>query len=95
MKAALITLASAGLIFGTIAAQAGESPGKQMKQDSGPGASEYAPPSGSSDATPGQQMKGDTGPGASQYAPGQNKEDDNTPGASADAPGHNKPSSTE
>ncbi len=93
MKGALILLTSAGLVLGAIAAQAGEAPGKRMQSESGPGASEYAPPSSDDDNTPGQQMKNDTGPGASEYAPGQN--DDDGPGASAAAPGHNKPSSSE
>ena len=93
MKAHFLALTTAVLLSVAAAAQAEDSgkmnqgasessPGHQMKQDSGPGASEYAPgkqsenqPSGSSD-TPGHQMQDETGPGASAYAPGHNKEDD-------------------
>ncbi len=88
MKAAFITLAISGLLFGTIAAQAGETPGQKMKSESGPGASEYAPKD-DADSAPGKQMQEDTGPGASEYAPGHNKDSD-SPGASEDAPGHNR-----
>ena len=82
MKITPMVFASAALLF---AAQvhAGDTPstdasGKQMQSESGPGASEYAPPSGDSGLTPGQQMKEETGPGASQHAPG------HTMGADAD-----------
>jgi hypothetical protein len=89
MKAALITLASAGLLSGAIAAQAGDKPGQQMKSESGPGASEY-PPKDDAGSSPGKQMQEDTGAGASEYAPGHNKDSDGSPGSSGEAPGHNK-----
>jgi hypothetical protein len=82
MKAALVIFTSVGLVLGAMAAQAGEAPGKQMKSESGPGASEYAPPNTDNDSMPGQQMKKDTGPGASTYAPGQDTDDTNKPSSS-------------
>jgi hypothetical protein len=86
----VIALAAAGLLFGAMPVQAAQdTPGKQMKSESGPGASEYAPKTDNSGTPPGHQMQQETGPGASQYAPGQ--DGDTTPGASGEAPGHNKP----
>jgi hypothetical protein len=90
MKLTAIAVMTAAMLSIPALVLAADSPGKQMKQGSeGPGASEYAPPSGTSDTTPGQQMQEDTGPGASQYSPGKAHGDD-APGKSADAPGHTK-----
>jgi hypothetical protein len=91
MKTVLAALTTVGLLFGATMALAADPPGKQMKNESGPGASENAPTGDDtpSETTPGHQMQEETGPGASQYAPGQN-EDDESPGASGEAPGHNK-----
>jgi hypothetical protein len=55
-----------------------QSPGHQMKQDSAPGASEYAPGRKTENVqgqTPGHQMQEETGPGASQQAPGHEPKD--------------------
>jgi hypothetical protein len=90
MKARFLALATTALLIGTVAAQAESSsakmgasensPGHQMQNENGPGASEYAPgrqsenrPTSTSD-TPGHQMQNDTGLGASEYSPGHNKE---------------------
>ena len=80
MKAAFVALTSAALLVLAAQAQAGNSsdtsgtsPGQQMKSENGPGASNYALPSGDNDLTPGQQMKEKDGPGASNYAPGNDK----------------------
>ena len=90
MKFTSIAVVTAAMLAFPALALAADPPGKEMQEGSeGPGASEYAPPSGTSDTTPGQQMKEDTGPGASQYSPGK-AHGDNPPGKSADAPGHTK-----
>lgn len=63
MKFTSIAVVTAAMLSFPTLALAADPPGKQMKEQSeGPGASEYAPPSGTRDTTPGQQMKEDTRP---------------------------------
>ena len=83
MKIGLLTISAIAVLLSGVAlatedtSKVEQTPGHQMKQESAPGASEYAPgrKTENRDQPPGHQMQQETGPGASEQAPGHQPKD--------------------